>query len=161
MSKSENTPNPLLPFLEELQLVRLNPRSQVIITSGNLELLVNTLMETKCKHGKKMSGKRDYGIKLMYLNEVGVISDDEFTYLDAFRDLRNEAAHARQFNLTAEMLTPFKGLLERNKLEKFYNVESFQNICHACFGGFWNNHLDVFFDYFEKLEPMPRSPQTI
>ncbi len=139
--------NPVGYFFPEMNLVSHSPRFQVIITNGVFELLINVLIEVLCKN---TSAKRfNYGNKLVLLNEKGVIGDLQYNWLNAFRDLRNEAAHG-QFVLTPKMLEPFKTLALPHKLS-ITDPKNFQHLCNGLFVGFWNTHLKIFNSYFDKL----------
>ncbi len=53
-------------------------RFQVLITQGFVELLVNAVIDAKCKNAKKItSNTRDfpYSTKLLILHELGLLSD--------------------------------------------------------------------------------------
>src|SRR4051794_28612572 len=85
-----------LKFFGQLRSVKGNPRILVLSTNGFLELLVNAVIDTKCKNGKKItSSNRDfsYSTKLLILNEVGLLPDGFYRILDWFRRIRNRAAH--------------------------------------------------------------------
>lgn len=89
------------------------PRFQTIVTNGVLELLVNTLIEHHCKHGKiivKRTRDYPYSVRLVLLHEKGLISDWFYGVLDSFRYLRNDAVHKAQFSLTPDILAPFKDI---------------------------------------------------
>jgi hypothetical protein len=157
MPKKQPIPDKILEsFFNDIDSVRHKPRFQIIVTSGYLELLVNTLIEHKCKsNGSK---KFNYAPKLVLLHEMGIISKDEFEILNAFRELRNEAAHVAQFTLTAQMIAPFKASFKRNKSKQLFGIENFQRICHLTLGEFWNAHTTVFHPYFnpEQIEEEER-----
>ena len=88
--------------LRELQNVADNPRLLVLIAHGFIELLVNTLIDEKCKNSKKLSNHRDFphSAKLVILHELGAISDFRYKSLDWFRTLRNRAAHEPLFEVS-------------------------------------------------------------
>jgi hypothetical protein len=157
MPKKQKIPDKIIEsFFNDIDSVKHKPRFQIIVTGGYLELLVNTLIEHKCKNNG--SKKFNYANKLVLLHEIGIISGGEFETLNAFRDLRNEAAHVAQFTLTDEMIAPFKDNFRRNKLEHLFGKENFQQLCHMVLGGFWNAHTEIFHPYFnpEKIEEAKR-----
>lgn len=157
MSKKQPIPSKILEsFFSDIDSVNHKPRFQIIVTGGYLELLVNTLIEHKCKsNGPK---KFNYANKLVLLHEIGTISENEFEILNAFRDLRNEAAHVAQFTLTPEMIAPFLKNFKHYKSGRLFGIANFQQICHVILGGFWNAHTAVFHPYFnpEQIEEAER-----
>jgi len=139
-------------FLAEIKSVDHSPRFQTIVTHGVLELLVNTLIEHRCKHGNKIIERtRDYpqSVKLVLLNETGLISDFYYKLLDAFRDLRNKAAHQAQFNLTPELLLPFKAIIASDRKAKLDDPRNFGLLCCEFIFGFWNSYVELFAPIFE------------
>lgn len=113
MKKKSKPQNVMATFFCEFASAKHNPRFKVIVTNGMLELFVNTLIEIKCKNAKQILERTDitYSIKLILLHEKGLLTDSMFKYLEAFRSLRNKAAHGSQFNITPIMLNSFKGLV--------------------------------------------------
>jgi len=91
-------------FFGELAKVQGNQRSLVIVTHGFVELLLNTVIDSNCKHGKKKisSNHRDFShsVKLVLLSELGLLDNRLYQILDWFRKLRNRAAHEVFFELT-------------------------------------------------------------
>jgi hypothetical protein len=68
-------------FLMELNTLVHIPRFQVIVSHGVLELLVNTLIEHRCKNAKRIIERtRDYpySVKLVMIHEKGLITDFYF-----------------------------------------------------------------------------------
>ena len=65
--------NPIGLYFPEISLISDSPRFQVIATNGVFEVLINTLIEKKCKN--KKACKFNYGIKLVLLNEAGHLTD--------------------------------------------------------------------------------------
>lgn len=117
--------NPIIHAIKELERVKHEPRMLVIVTHGFIELMVNTLIDARCKNAKRISGSnRDYShsVKCVLLHELGVLSDHEFNILDWFRKLRNEAAHKAKFKLTAERLDAFM-------MESHRDPSKFQSLC--------------------------------
>lgn len=139
-------------FLTEIDSVNHNPRFQIIVAHGVLELLVNTLVEHCCKNGKKIIERtRDYpySIKLVLLHEKGLISDFHYQQLDALRALRNKAVHEAQFNLTPKMLNSFKGVISVGRNIKLDDPKNFHFLCADTVLGFWNSSVRLFVPIFE------------
>src|SRR5688572_14718691 len=85
--------DPVIKIESHLINLQDNPRLLILITHGFLELLINTLVEAKCKSGKKItSSQRDYphSIKILILNEMNVIPDWMYRILDRLRKLRTK-----------------------------------------------------------------------
>jgi len=126
--------------MREFELLQHHPRSCVIVMHGFIELLVNTLIEEKCKTGKKMAeNNRDYphSVKLTILFEMGLLGEEEFKKLNWFRKLRNDAAHEAVFAVTPEKLQLFVGT-------KFADVSHFPLLCMDIFMTLWNKYADLF-----------------
>src|SRR5262245_42192408 len=95
----------LVRVLRELEQVQDSPRLMVLIAHAFLELLVNAVIDAKCKNAKRInSNSRDFphSAKLIILHEMGVLSDFRFKSLDWFRRLRNRAAHEPLFEVSAD-----------------------------------------------------------
>ena len=107
------------------------------------------LVEHRCKNEK--SKKFNHANKLILLHETGLISDVEFDLLDAFRDLRNVAAHVAQFTFTAETLTPFENLyffiLPPNRDKR----DELERLCCFVVSKMWNAHEALFSHHFEGI----------
>ena len=150
----EDMPNdPVFDFYKELSKVEDNQRSLVIITHGFIELLINTIIISHCKHGKKKitSNRRDYSqsVKLVLLNELNVLDDHLYKILDWFRKLRNKAAHEPFFQLTKEDLDFAKKSMKRFiPLDEPNNLENLNKFCKLLVGTIWNNNLDVLLPVF-------------
>jgi hypothetical protein len=153
MAKQKNKPTRIIEtFVADIKSVSHSPRFQVIIAHGVLELLVNTLVEHHCKSGKKIVERtRDYphSVKLVLLHEKGLISDFQYKSLDAFRDIRNSAAHEAQFNLTSGMLAPFSGVISNGRNVKLDDPKNFVFLCGDMVMGFWNHGVRLFAPIFE------------
>ncbi|MBV9959742.1 MAG: hypothetical protein JO360_15060 [Acidobacteria bacterium] len=123
----------------ELGKVKESPRLLVLVAHGFIELLVNTVIDAKCKNSKKItSNRRDYphSAKLLILNETGVLPDDLYRIFDWFRKLRNRAAHEPIFSVTKSDLSILKN-------KKYHDPENLYEFCTVLIGGFWNEHLDI------------------
>jgi hypothetical protein len=130
--------------LQEFELLQHHPRSCVIVMHGFIELLINTLVEEKCKSGKKMAGNnRDYphSVKLTLLHELDLLDDESFKNLNWFRKLRNDAAHEAVFSVTPDNLQIFAGT-------KFADVSHFPLLCMQIFMSLWNKYPDLFSSKF-------------
>jgi hypothetical protein len=130
--------------LQEFELLQHHPRSCVIVMHGFIELLINTLVEEKCKSGKKMaSNNRDYShsVKLTLLHELDLLDEESFKKLSWFRKLRNDAAHEAVFTVTPDKLQMFAGT-------KFADVSHFPLLCMDIFMNLWNAYPDLFSSKF-------------
>ncbi len=130
--------------LQEFEMLQHHPRSCVIVMHGFIELLINTLVEEKCKFGKKMaSNNRGYphSVKLTLLYELDLIDEESFKKLSWFRKLRNDAAHEAVFSVTPDNLQMFAGT-------KFADVSHFPLLCMEIFMSLWNDYPDLFSSKF-------------
>src|SRR5258706_7288848 len=154
MPKTSKPPkDPILAFLDEIISLKQHPRFQTIVAHGVLELLVNTLIEHRCKHGKKITERtRDYpqSVKLVILHEKRLISDFQYKLYDSFRTLRNKAAHQSQFTLTPELLLPFKGTVASDRKTKLDDPTNFHLLCMEIVFDFWNAHVKLFAPIFQS-----------
>ncbi len=138
------TPSLMETVLREFELLQHHPRSCVIVMHGFIELLINTLIEEKCKSGKKMAANnRDYphSVKLTILHELGLLDEESFKKLTWFRKLRNDAAHEAVFTITSDKLQLFAGT-------KFANVSHFSLLCMDIFMSLWNSYAALFSSKF-------------
>lgn len=148
--------NPISMYFPEMESIKHSPRFQVIAANGILELLVNTLVEKKCKNERARNF--NYGVKLVLLNEMGIISDKHFKLYDAFRNIRNEAAHG-EFQLSPKLLEPFIDMRmgtvmeDPNKPVNFQDPKMFQLLCNLLFIRLWEDNLDVFQKKFDRVQP--------
>ncbi|GJL93557.1 hypothetical protein [Hyphococcus sp.] len=127
----------------EVNRVRGNSRSVVLVAHGFLELMVGELIKAKLKNaGKVRSNKREFShsAQLLILNELGIVSDPLFERLNWFRKLRNDAAHQPLFEVTADDLRVFDG--DRR------DPANLPNTLLGVLGALWNEHLDVFLPVF-------------
>lgn len=144
----ENGQGVLESFFKEFSAVENHHRSLVIITHGYIELLLNSIIDVKCKHGKARITKhnRDFplSVKLTLLNELGIVDDTLFKILDKFRKIRNRAAHEASFSISTE---EWKVL--NNGLSRFIPGESkikpndLSHFCKLLIGAIWNENLDI------------------
>ena len=139
-----NKNDPLIKIFRELDKVKSDHRSLVLVTNGFLELLVETLIRARCRNHKKIlddSRSYSYSAKLLLLNEVNAISDTSYRNFEWFRKLRNRAAHDPFFTVSvAELPDIADGQYALPKDIKAISVQ--------LFAGFWNAHVDVFAPVF-------------
>jgi hypothetical protein len=134
----------IIKIFREMSYSKDNSRLMVLITHGFIELLVNTLIESKCKNSKRLiSNRRDYphSSKLLLLNELSIISDDQYRLLVWFKNLRNRAAHEPIFEITNQDLQRFKEAKDRDP-------NNFFMLCIAILSNLWNQHVKVFSPIF-------------
>ena len=134
----------LIKVFVELGKIKGDSRLLILVTNGFLELLVNNLIDTKCKNAKRItSNHRDYpySAKLLLLNEIEVLPDDVYQVLDWLRKLWNRAAHEPLFDVAKSDLTHLKN-------QNWHDPSKLYNFCAAIIGSLWNEHLDVFVPVF-------------
>ena len=101
-----------------------------------------------CKNGKKRITKnnRDFplSVKLILLNEIGILDDKIFQILDKLRKIRNRAAHEPSFAITTD-----EWKILNIGLERFIEGESKKksdDLAHffkLLIGTIWNENLDI------------------
>jgi hypothetical protein len=144
MNSLDSTPENLLPlpsdplirFFQEIGRVKNDQRLLLLVSHGVLELLVNSLIDLKCKNAKRITSDSrgfPHAARLLILNEIGVISDFQLKVYDSFRRLRNRAAHEPLFVIKAADLAAF--------YERFRDPASLYLLCTALVGGLWNDHV--------------------
>ena len=139
-------------FFERLQSVETDHRSLVLVTHGFVELLINAIVDHKCKHGRKItSNTRDYphAVKLVLLYELGLIDVRLYKILDWFRSLRNRAAHDPFFSLDAGDFQFLRGSMDRFIPERSAGNEP-SRFCMYLIGSIWNMHLDLMQETFYR-----------
>jgi len=144
----ENELGVLESFFRELSAVENHHRSLVIIAHGYIELLLNSIIDVKCKHGKERITKnnRDFplSVKLTLLNELGIVDDSLFNILDKFRKIRNRAAHEASFSITtAEWQVLNNGLNRFIPGESKIKPNDLSHFCKLLIGALWNENLNV------------------
>jgi hypothetical protein len=147
MPKSHIPRNVPADFEKEVKSLSNNPRAQIVVTCGFLELLVNTIIAEKCRHGKKIaSSHRDFplSVKLVLLNELGLIDDEWFERLDWIRDIRNKAAHRAVFEITTDHWKTLDGLGVIPKNWSTQHPQFVGSICTNLVFGFWLLHAETF-----------------
>ena len=152
-SQDNSEKNVFQALFPELKKVKDNQRSLVLITHGFIELLLNSIIDNKCKLGKKKitASSRDYphSVKLVLLYELNYIDKQLYQILDRFRKVRNEAAHEPLFQIKEADSSFFN-----QSLERFIAGESKRkpnNLYHFCIlliGTIWNENLDIFMPKF-------------
>jgi hypothetical protein len=123
----------------ELESLKGQPRACVVVTHGLVELLINILVEEKCKNATKIVEQtRDFphAVKLVLLHELGIINDEQFRALSWFRKLRNRAVHEPQFEIRTSDLDIFK-------TTSFANAE-FHVQCMVVVMILWNQNQEIF-----------------
>jgi hypothetical protein len=132
----------------ELQHVQDNPRLAVLIAHGFIELLVNAVVDAKCKNAKKITeNHRDFphSAKLVILHEMELINDFRFKSLDWFRKLRNRAAHEPLFEVSAEELAAQFNQITVNERAKpdgtpGITAHGIGQLCMIMIVTFWSDH---------------------
>lgn len=142
-------------FYDEIGKVRQNQRSLILITSGFIELFINTVIDLRCKHGKKKitSNTRDYSlsIKLVLLSELNLLDERLYTILDWFRKLRNRAAHDAIFELKADDIE-----FANKSMDRFLpagivpSTGDLYRFCTLLIGTVWNLYLEDLVPVFEQ-----------
>lgn len=142
-------------FFAELAKVQGSQRSLVIVTHGFVELLVNTVIDSNCRHRKKItSNHRDFShsVKLVLLSELGLLDKQLYQILDWFRKLRNKAAHEVFFKLTPDDVEfankSMRRFLPGAEVEPI--VDDLDRFCKLLIGTIWNRHLDILVPIFES-----------
>jgi len=128
--------DPLMRFFQEIGRVKNDQRLLLLVSHGVLELLVNSLIDLKCKNAKRIASDSrgfPHAARLLILNEIGVISDSQLKVYDSFRRLRNRAAHEPLFVTKAADLAAFS--------ESLRDPASLYLLCTALVGGLWNDHV--------------------
>lgn len=143
----------LMDFFRELHEVPNNQRLLVIVTNGYLELLLNSIIDYKCKNGKSKitQNNRDfsYSVKLVILNELKLLDDRLYEILDWFRKVRNRAAHEPIFILKKDDFFYANKALDRFiPSESLYKPNDFFHFCTLLIGTVWNENLTIFNQVF-------------
>jgi uncharacterized protein YutE (UPF0331/DUF86 family) len=130
----------LIKIHRELALVKSHTRLLVLVSHGFIELLINALVDHHLKKAKKIkSDNRTYShsVKLLILNEIGLLTDEQYEVFDWFRKLRNRAAHDPIFYVSEQDL---KKISDKN----YHDPANFYGLCVLLIGGFWNQHVPIF-----------------
>jgi len=132
----------------EIARVKGEPRMLVIVVHGFIELMVNALIDAKCKKARKINENRQdfsHSVKLVILYEMGLLSETLYCHLDFFRGLRNQASHQVVFEVTKNELSWLKNA-------RYREPENFHELCLTILSSFWNKHLRVFEPAFMHSE---------
>lgn len=123
----------------ELENSKDNQRALILITSSYLEMMVNFLVEKKCKNYKKIRKENEfsYFFKLLLLNEIGLIDDNFYRRLEKFRDIRNGFSHNPLYKITEKNI----GELSNNQYSK---LDDFYSVCNILWIELWNQYQDIF-----------------
>lgn len=130
----------IMQVMKELSIVSKHTRLLVLVSHGFIELLINALVDHYIKNRKIVtSDSRSYphATKLLLLNELNIISDDQYKILDWFRKLRNKAAHVPIFDVTKQDLSMMPQ-------EKYREPSNFYELCIILIGSLWNEHIPIF-----------------
>jgi hypothetical protein len=139
MTKPSDSPT-FMEIMDELRKFKGNDRSLVLIASGYIELLTEVLISEKCKNRKIIENDRrsyPFAAKLLLLNEVGVIEDSLYLWLDQFRKLRNRAAHDAIFSIGDSDRKNFHYLTGSTERELGPH-------CIILISRYWKAHSDIF-----------------
>lgn len=135
--------DPVIRVLSQVTNERTDPRVVVLVAHGLIELMINTIINSRCKQGKKKITKDSRGfphsIKLIILNEMGILHDDFYQALDRFRDLRNDAAHDPFFEVPDERIENIAEPLGRSLPSRPPDSPSFSDSLHTLCGSLVQN----------------------
>lgn len=143
-----NENDQLIKFYKKIDKVKDDEQLLVIVTHGFIELLLNVIVEAKCKRAKKIKDSRDYphSVKLVLLNEIDLIKNPFFEILDWFRRLRNRAAHEPFFTLSDN---------DRSYIDKTLRlvppgkaVGELHRFCKYIVGAIWNSYKEILMPEF-------------
>ena len=131
--------NMLLGIMSEIGLLKGHTRLQIFVTHGFLELIMQALIKSKAKNGKKISDDNrsyPYSAQILILHEIGILDDNDYKLYDWFRKIRNKAAHEPLFKLTNDHLKVIKS-------NKHIDVEKFDQVCTDLILRLWNNNMEI------------------
>ena len=117
----------------------------MIVAHGFLELLVNSLIDKHCKNGAKINTDgRSYphSVKLVLLNEMGVLNKSTYKTLNWFRKLRNRAVSKADFKISKSDLAWLP--------KRYREPNHFHGFCMELVTDFWNQHVETFHPVFGK-----------
>jgi hypothetical protein len=112
----------------------------IIVSSSFAELMIGTLIEERCKDGKRINqNSRDFtfSVRLTLLSEMGVLHPADFVCLNWLRKVRNDAAHSPDFRFTDDKMPEWGGEGHRTPDKLF-------SLCLNLLCGVWNRHAEVF-----------------
>ncbi|MBA4197184.1 MAG: hypothetical protein C0459_06470 [Chitinophaga sp.] len=134
----------LFRVFKELGSLNGQPRIQLFIAHGFLELLINALIKAKAKNGKKITDDTrsyPYASQLLILHEIGELTDQDYILYTWFRKLRNKAAHEPLFNLTIADFDP-------TIKEEYRSIDKFYSVCEDLMLRLWNKNKDILVPVF-------------
>jgi hypothetical protein len=162
-SKSRKTSGrgPFVDVMAALHDRQDDPRTVVLIVHGFLELLVNTLIDAKCKHSRQIASRGhefSHSAKLIVLHEIGCLTDEWFIRLDRARRIRNRAAHDPFFEITSDDLGlyPLSDMMREGRNhsdDSDGRGRQFFDELYATLSQFWNANSKLF-------SPLFVSPKT-
>ena len=146
--KKTNHLDILMDYFLELHQAPNNQRLLIIVTHGFIELLLNSIIDIKCKNGKNVitQNNRDFplSVKLVILHELNILDDRLYEILDWFRKVRNRAAHEPFFNLKTSDINYANSVLDRFiPNETLYKPDDFFHFCALLVGTIWNENLTL------------------
>lgn len=155
VKKAKQQQDVLDSFFKDIDSAQGNPRFQIIVAHGVIEVFVNALIDIHCKHGDTLQESRDYphSVKLLLLHELERITDDQYDMLTKFRRLRNAASHGGHFELTKKMVAPFDSMNSPARKFKLDDPANITVLCHHVVIIVWNDHIEELFNYFLTPEP--------
>jgi len=136
-------------FTDSLQRVADDPRATILVGPGFIEAMVSALLEARCKNKSRINenGREfTHSVKLIVLNEMGVIPDVLHERLHHLRKLRNDAAHQPLFVTDDAKITEMAKDVSHQGHFKLYKSPLF-SFMTQCLHELWQ--LD--YDFFEAL----------
>lgn len=136
----------------DLRLMQLagDARALILVAHGYIELLVNTITKECCRHGSKIASDDKlypHAMKLVILNELGLIENDLYLKLDLLRGIRNSVAHQPFYDVDASKLAEL-GVSES------FQLDSVLMRIIACLHA---RHLEILAPVvFPNMTPLPR-----
>ena len=123
-----------LQVIDEIGLVKSNPRLLIIVSHSFVEMIVKSLSDYHIPSVKL----HNHNQRLEKLRKEKIIDEFQFKLYDWFRELRNKAAHTPIFKLEDSDFEPLYGLVKREQL----GVNSFYSFSIKLISELWNKHLD-------------------
>ncbi|RZJ98935.1 MAG: hypothetical protein EOO46_23350 [Flavobacterium sp.] len=121
----------------EIMKLDEQPRLQIFVTHGFLELMVSALIKSKTKNGKKIlddNRSYPYSTQILILNELSILSNQQYKVYDHFRKLRNKAAHEPLFELEKEQ----KNVLDPKNTDEYFGLT-----CSRLIANIWNDNIEI------------------
>lgn len=141
--------DPLDKVMRQVLNTTTDPRVAVLVAHGLVELMINVLIETRCKHGAKIvdnSRGFPHSVRLLILHEKGVIADSWYEVLNRFRKLRNDAAHQPFFTVDKGRLMHVAEPWEKDipiDLNVDRASDSIGLLCGSIVHSLWQNYREV------------------